>query len=92
LGRSSKLATIFERLKRVVMERLGVDEDQVVPTASFIRDLNADSIELIELVMSIEDEFSNSSHKVVIPDEELERLATIQDVVRYLRGLGVSDD
>jgi acyl carrier protein len=92
LGRSSKLATIFERLKRVVMERLGVDEDQVVPTASFIRDLNADSIELIELVMSIEDEFSNSSHKVVIPDEELERLATIQDVVSYLRGLGVSDD
>jgi acyl carrier protein len=92
LGRSSKLATIFERLKRVVMERLGVDEDQVVPTASFIRDLNADSIELIELVMSIEDEFSNSSHKIVIPDEELERLATIQDVVSYLRGLGVSDD
>jgi acyl carrier protein len=92
LGRSSKLATIFERLKRVVMERLGVDEDQVVPTASFIRDLNADSIELIELVMSIEDEFSNSSHKIVIPDGDLERLATTQDVVKYLRGLGVSDD
>jgi len=92
LGRSSKLATIFERLKGVVMERLGVDEDQVIPTASFVRDLNADSIELIELVMSIEDEFSSSSHKIVIPDEELERLATIQDVVSYLGDLGVSDD
>lgn len=69
-----------------------MDEDQVVPTASFVRDLNADSIELIELVMAIEDEFSSSSHKIVIPDEELERLATIQDVVSYLRGLGVSDD
>ena len=92
MGRSSKLASIFERLKGVVMERLGVDEDQVIPTASFVRDLNADSIELIELVMSIEDEFSSSSHKIVIPDEELERLATIQDVVSYLGDLGVSDD
>jgi acyl carrier protein len=86
------LATIFERLKGVIMERLGVDEDQIVPAASFIRDLNADSIELVELVMSIEDEFSNSSRKIEIPDEELEKLATIQDVVDYLRGLGVSDD
>ena len=86
------MATTFERLKRIVMERLGVDEDQVVPAASFIRDLNADSIELIELTMSVEDEFSNSSHKIEIPDEELERLTTIQDVVNYLKGLGVSDD
>ena len=86
------MATIFERLKRVVVERLGVDGDQVVPAASFIRDLNADSIELVELVMSVEDEFSNSSRKVEIPDEELERLATVQDVVNYLRGLGISDD
>jgi acyl carrier protein len=86
------LATIFERLKGVVMERLGVDEDQVVPTASFIRDLNADSIELVELVMAIEDEFSNSSRKIEIPDEDLEKLVTIQDAVDYLEGLGVSDD
>ena len=86
------MATIFERLKGIIMERLGVDEDQIVPAARFIRDLNADSIELIELVMSIEDEFSSSSHKIVIPDEELERLATIQDVVSYLGDLGVSDD
>jgi acyl carrier protein len=74
------------------MERLGVDEDQIVPTASFIRDLNADSIELIELLMSIEDEFSSPSQKIEIPDEELERLATIQNVVDYLKSLGVSDD
>ena len=86
------MATIFERLKKVVMERLGVDEDQVVPTASFIRDLNADSIELVELAMSIEDEFSNSSHKILIPDEELERLVSVQDVINYLRGLGIEDD
>ena len=69
-----------------------MDEDQVVPTASFIRDLNADSIELVELAMSIEDEFSNSSHKILIPDEELERLASVQDVINYLKGLGIEDD
>lgn len=86
------MSTIFERLKGVVMERLGVDEDQVVPTASFIRDLNADSIELVELVMAIEDKFSNSSRKIEIPDEDLEKLVTIQDAVDYLEGLGVSDD
>jgi acyl carrier protein len=86
------LATIFERLKRVVMEQLGVGEEQVAPTANFIRDLNADSIELVELAMAIEDEFSNSSRKIEIPDEALEKLATIQDAVAYLEGLGVSDD
>ena len=74
------------------MERLGVDEDQVVPTASFIRDLNADSIELVELMMSIEDEFSDSSHKIEIPDEDMEKIVTIQDAVSYLRGLGIEDD
>lgn len=86
------MATVFERLKKVVMERLGVDEGQVIPTASFIRDLNADSIELVELAMSIEDEFSNSSHKILIPDEELERLVSVQDVINYLKGLGIEDD
>ena len=86
------MATIFERLKRVVVERLGVDGEQVVPAASFIRDLDADSIELVELVMSVEDEFSDSSRKVEIPDQELEELTTVQDVVNYLRGLGISDD
>jgi len=91
-GGTSKLATIFERLKRVVMERLGVDPEQVVPTASLVRDLNADSIELIELAMSIEDEFSSSSHQVEIPDEDLMKIVTLKDVVDYLRGLGVGDD
>ncbi len=86
------MATIFERLKRVIMERLGVDEDQVVLTASFTKDLNADSIELIELAMSIEEEFSSSSLKVEIPDEDLEKLETVQDAIGYLRDLGIADD
>ena len=85
------MPTIFERLKWVVTERLGVDEDQVVPTASFSRDLNTDSIELVELALSIEEEFSDSSHEIEIPDEVLEKIVTIQDAVDYLRGLGIRD-
>jgi len=86
------MVKIFERLKRVIVERLGVDEDQVVFTASFTKDLNADSIELIELAMSIEEEFSSSSLKVEIPDEDLERIETVQGAVGYLRDLGIADD
>jgi acyl carrier protein len=84
--------TIFERLKRVVVERLGVDEDQVVPTADLVRDLNADSIELVELAMSLEEEFSSPSRQVEIPDEDLAKMVTLNDAVNYLRGLGIEDD
>ena len=86
------MSRIFERLKKVVVERLGVEEDQVVPAASFTQDLNADSLEIIELAMSIEEEFSSSSHKVEIPDEDLEKMTIVQDAVDYLRDLGVEDD
>jgi len=86
------MSRIFERLKKVIVERLGVEEDQVAPAASFTKDLNADSLEIIELAMSIEEEFSSSSHKVEIPDEDLENMATVQDAVDYLRDLGVDDD
>lgn len=86
------MPTIFERLKRVVVERLGVDEDQVVPTADLVRDLNADSIELIELAMSLEEEFSSPSRQVEIPDEKLAKMVTLKDAVNYLRGLGIEDD
>jgi len=63
-----------------------------VPTAELVRDLNADSIELIELVMSLEEEFSSPSRQVEIPDEDLTKIVTIKDAVNYLRGLGVEDD
>lgn len=83
---------IFERLKRVVVEQLGVEADQVVPTASFTQDLGADSIELVELTMSMEEEFSSSSHKIEISDGDVERIVTLKDAVDYLRDLGVEDD
>ena len=86
------MATILERLKMVVVEQLGVEAEAIVPTASFAQDLGADSIELVELVMSIEEEFSNSSRKVEIPDADVEKIVTIQDAVDYLRDLGIEDD
>ena len=85
------MATIYDRLKKVVMERLGVEPEQVIPAANLTKDLGADSIEMVELVMSIEDEFSDISCSLQIPDEDMEKMVTIQDTVDYLRGLGIKD-
>lgn len=85
------MATIFERIKPIVVEQLGVEESVVVPTASFVEDLGADSLDLVELIMSLEEEFSNPSRKVEIPDEEAEKIITIEDAIAYLKDLGVED-
>jgi len=86
------VATIFERLKRVVVEHLGVEEAEVVPTASFVDDLGADSLDLVELRMALEDEFSTPSRKVEVPDEDAEKMVTVQDAVDYIRDLGIEDE
>ena len=86
------MATIFERLKTIVVDRLGVDAEEVVPSASFVDDLGADSLDLVELIMAVEEEFSNPSGKIEIPDEDAEKLITIQDVIDYLKDHGVKDD
>lgn len=85
------MATIFERIKPIVVEQLGVEESEVVPTASFVGDLGADSLDLVELVMSLEEEFSNPSRKVEIPDEDAEKIITVQDAIDYIKDLGVED-
>ena len=86
------MASIHERLKKIAVEQLGVEEDEVTPTASFVDDLGADSLDLVELIMSLEEEFSNSAQKVEIPDEDAEKLLTVQDAVDYIKGLGVQDE
>lgn len=86
------MPTILERLRKLVALRLGVDEDQVVPDASFTQDFGADSIELLELVMSIEEEFSTPYQEVRIPDGDLDRISTVAQAMDYLKGLGISDD
>ena len=85
------MATIFERAKGIIVEQLGVEEGEVVPSASFVDDLGADSLDLVELIMSLEEEFSNPSRKVEIPDEDAEKIITVQDAIDYIRDLGIED-
>jgi len=86
------VATILERLKEIAVDQLGVEAEEVVPSASFVDDLGADSLDLVELIMALEEEFSNPSRKVEIRDEDAEKIVTIQDAINYLRDLGVKDN
>ena len=84
------VATVFERVRAIVVEQLGVEEEEVVPGASFVDDLNADSLDLVELIMSLEEEFSEGG-ELEISDEDAEKIATVQDAVDYLKDHGVED-
>ena len=86
------MATISERVKKIVVEQLGVEEQDVVPTANLVDDLGADSLDLVELIMSLEEEFSSSSQKVEIPDEDAEKIITVQNTIDYIKDLGIEDD
>ena len=85
------MATIFDRIKKIVVEQLGVEQGEVVSSASFVDDLGADSLDLVELIMSIEEEFSTPSQKIEISDEEAEKILTIQDAIDYLKDLGTEN-
>ena len=85
------MATVFDRVKSVVVEQLGVDEAQVTPTASFSEDLNADSLDLVELIMALEETFSEGEKKLEISDEDAEKIITVQDAVDYIRNQGSTD-
>ncbi|MBX6351347.1 MAG: acyl carrier protein [Clostridia bacterium] len=69
----------FNRIKKIIVEQLGVDESQVTPDSSFVDDLGADSLDIVELVMALEEEFG-----MEIPDEDAEKIATVGDAVRYI--------
>ncbi len=71
--------SIEEKVKDIIVEQLGVNPEQVTPTASFIEDLGADSLDIVELVMAFEEEFS-----VEVPDEDAEKLQTVGDVMKYI--------
>lgn len=86
------MAAIFDKVKAIVVEQLGVDEAEVVPTASFVEDLGADSLDLVELIMALEEAFSSGDKKVEIPDEVAEKIVTIQDAVNYIKEQGVKDN
>ena len=73
------MATTFERVQAIVAERLGVDEDKVLMDAEFIGDLNADSLDLVEVIMAMEQEFD-----VEIKDEDAENIRSVADAVQYI--------
>jgi acyl carrier protein len=86
------VATVYDRVKKIIVEQLGVEEEQVQPTASFVDDLNADSLDLVELIMSMEEEFSSGGQALEISDEDAEKIATVQDAVDYLKDHGLEDE
>jgi len=85
------VATIFDQLKKIIVDQLGVEEAEVTPTAKFADDLGADSLDLVELIMAIEEHFSTPDHKVEIPDTEAEKIISVQDAVDYIKKSGISD-
>jgi acyl carrier protein len=73
------MASVEERVKQIIVEQLGVDEGEVTPSASFVDDLGADSLDTVELVMAFEEAFG-----IEIPDEDAEKIATVKDAVEYI--------
>lgn len=71
---------IFEKLKGIIVEQLGVSEENITMEATFVDDLSADSLDIVELVMNIEEEF-----ELEIPDNEAEKIVTVGDVVKYIQ-------
>ena len=74
------MATVDERVKKIIAEQLGVEEDEVTPEASFVEDIGADSLDTVELVMALEEEFG-----IEIPDEDAEKILTVGKALDYIK-------
>src|ERR1700675_1168132 len=79
LAEETGMASVEERVKQIIVEQLGVDEAEVTPTASFVDDLGADSLDQVELVMAFEESFG-----IEVPDEDAEKMTTVKDAVEYI--------
>ena len=86
------MATVFERLRKIIVDQLGVEEAQVTPSVSFVDDLNADSLDLVELIMAMEEEFSDANNQIRIPDKDAEEIKTVQNAIDYIKELGIEDE
>ena len=86
------MAAVFERVRKIIAEQLGVEESEITPQTAFVEDLNADSLDLVELIMSLEEEFSNAGQAIEISDEDAEKIATVQDAVNFITEHGNTDD
>lgn len=76
------MSSVSDRVKEIIVEQLGVNDDQVIPDAKFVEDLGADSLDTVELVMALEEEFGAE-----IPDEEAEKLMTVGEATKYIENL-----
>ena len=82
---------LFERIKDIIVDQLSAEPDDVTPEASFVDDLGADSLDLVELIMSFEDEFRDEVPDLEISDEDAENIQTVQQAVDYLAAKGIAD-
>lgn len=80
MSRVANKEQVFDKVKGIIVDQLGVDEEEVTAEASFIDDLGADSLDIVELIMALEEEFG-----LEIPDDEAEKIATVNDAVEYIR-------
>ena len=85
------MPTVYDRIKDIVVDKLGVDDGDINEGASFVDDLGADSLDLVELIMAFEEEFSTDGQAVEISDDDAGNINTIKDAVDYLKGKGASD-
>ena len=77
------MASVEEKVKQIIVEQLGVEESEVTPTASFVDDLGADSLDTVELVMALEESF-----EITIPDEDAEKIQTVKQAIDYIQSHG----
>ena len=85
------MATVLERVTKLAVDRLGVEEEDVKVESSFTEDLNADSLDLVELIMAFEEEFSQDGDAIEIPDEDAEKITTVALAVEYLKQKGIQN-
>ena len=85
------MSKILDTIKKILVDELGVDETAIIPSASFIDDLNMDPDDLAEFFTTIEDNFSQKSSKLEIPEEDSDNIVTVQNLVDYLLEAGIDD-
>ena len=85
------MATVFERIRDITADKLSVETDEIKPESSFTDDLNADSLDVIELIMALEEEFGTDDQPLEISDSEAEGLHTVADVIEFIETKGVED-
>ena len=86
------MPSVYERVVEIVIDKLGVDASRVSEDSAFVDDLEADSLDLVEMIMAFEEAFSTPESELSIPDEDAGNIATVRDAVQYLKDRGITDD